>query len=95
MLASLPPLQQIPTAEEEVESLSSSKSQATDVNSEIWCYCKQPDDGSKMIGCDGKHCTIVWFHTAFAQSVKENNSSLKKSNELYLGKKASSNKNNK
>jgi hypothetical protein len=62
-LASLPPLQQIPTAEEEVESLSSSRSQATDVNSEIWCYCKQPDDGSKMTGCDGKYCTIVWFHT--------------------------------
>ncbi len=26
-----------------------------------WCYCNGEDEG-EMIGCDGKQCTIQWFH---------------------------------
>jgi len=25
----------------------------------IWCYCKQPDDGQRMIWCD---CCEYWYH---------------------------------
>ena len=27
----------------------------------VYCICRCPDDGSKMIQCDGKNCT-EWFH---------------------------------
>ncbi len=26
-----------------------------------WCYCNGEEEG-EMIGCDGKQCTIQWFH---------------------------------
>ena len=30
----------------------------------LYCYCRQPDDGSaEMIGCDNPNCSIEWFHT--------------------------------
>ena len=31
--------------------------------SEVYCYCKQPDDGSKMICCENENCKSgQWFH---------------------------------
>ena len=34
------------------------------VNIEVFCYCRCPDDGSKMVGCDNAHCKVEgnWFH---------------------------------
>lgn len=29
---------------------------------ELWCICRRPDDGSKMILCDNDQCLIKWFH---------------------------------
>ena len=31
----------------------------TDDPERLWCYCKQPDDGQRMIWCD---CCEYWYH---------------------------------
>ncbi|XP_071081072.1 uncharacterized protein [Haliotis cracherodii] len=32
------------------------------VGEELFCTCRTPEDGSKYVGCDGKECTVRWFH---------------------------------
>lgn len=32
------------------------------VDSGPYCYCDGPDDGTKMLKCDGRDCPRVWFH---------------------------------
>lgn len=34
----------------------------TSLSQELWCVCRKPDDGSKMVMCDNKNCKIKWFH---------------------------------
>ena len=29
---------------------------------ELWCFCRKPDDGRQMIGCDNNQCDITWWH---------------------------------
>lgn len=29
----------------------------------VWCICRQPDDGTRMIGCDDENCKTQWYHT--------------------------------
>lgn len=31
-------------------------------NSSLYCYCQQPEDDQRMIGCDNDTCTYKWFH---------------------------------
>ena len=34
-------------------------------NEELYCACKKPDDGTKMVGCDGENCSNNgWVHLA-------------------------------
>lgn len=34
-----------------------------DGREEIWCTCRQPDDGRRMIACDAQpRCGVEWFH---------------------------------
>ena len=33
----------------------------TEEDSGKWCYCRE-DKGGEMIGCDGKSCSIIWYH---------------------------------
>ncbi len=30
--------------------------------SELWCYCRQPDDGREMVACDNARCSLQWWH---------------------------------
>ncbi|XP_067654064.1 uncharacterized protein [Haliotis asinina] len=32
------------------------------VDNELFCICQKPEDGRKYVGCDGKECTVRWFH---------------------------------
>jgi len=34
----------------------------SDDENEKWCYCNRDESYDYMIGCDGKNCTIQWFH---------------------------------
>ncbi|KAF2036280.1 hypothetical protein EK21DRAFT_36927, partial [Setomelanomma holmii] len=27
-----------------------------------WCTCRQPDDGSLMLGCENDDCPVQWYH---------------------------------
>jgi hypothetical protein len=29
---------------------------------ELWCFCRQPDDGRPMVACDNSKCELVWWH---------------------------------
>ena len=30
---------------------------------ELWCFCRKPDDGRQMVGCDNPKCEITWWHS--------------------------------
>ena len=30
--------------------------------SELWCFCRQPDDGRPMVACDNSKCELSWWH---------------------------------
>ena len=51
----------LPSSATNSESTTSPPSSSA-VNSALYCYCKQPDDGHEMIGCDNSACVIEWFH---------------------------------
>ena len=38
---------------------------------ETYCFCRKPDDGSKMIFCENENCKIKWFHVKCLK-IKEN-----------------------
>ena len=40
----------------------SASSGPTNVEKEVWCYCKSEKDG-QLIGCDNEQCKVGWFHT--------------------------------
>jgi hypothetical protein len=29
---------------------------------ELWCFCRKPDDGRPMVGCDNSKCDLGWWH---------------------------------
>ncbi len=29
---------------------------------ELWCYCRKPDDGRTMVACDNQRCGYQWWH---------------------------------
>lgn len=34
----------------------------TNIPVDVWCICRKPDDGRKMIACENPQCKIEWFH---------------------------------
>ena len=42
-----------------------------DEDNRLWCYCRQTEDYDQMIACDGKDCTIEWFHWSCANLTEE------------------------
>ena len=49
------------TRETNLQVQSSSLHTRTEEDSGVWCYCRE-NKGGEMIGCDGKACSIKWFH---------------------------------
>ena len=39
-----------------------SMTEAVGGSSDVYCYCQQPEDERRMIGCDNEKCKYKWFH---------------------------------
>ena len=39
-----------------------SMTEAAGGSSDMYCFCQQPEDERKMIGCDNENCKYKWFH---------------------------------
>ena len=42
-----------------------------DKDNRLWCYCHQTEGYDQMIACDGKDCTIKWFHWSCVNLTQE------------------------
>lgn len=54
------PKPQLPAPEDDQDDAPPSYS--PNVQSKLWCSCRQPDDGELMIACDAPGCRVEWYH---------------------------------